>query len=296
LPAIHTLRDERKNETATAAPVSAPAKEHAMKKNIVFFLLTVIPLIGCGIPEEEHNAALQNIEKLTTDLDAATAANTKLSSDLDALRAENTTLKNRLEELGENVQKLLGEKGVLADDLAATREREERLRKEQAAQKERLAKYRQVIEKFQSLVTSGKLKIRIVRGRMVVEMASNILFPSGKAALHDEGQAALAELAAILRTIDARDFQVAGHTDNVPIKSRQFPSNWELSTARSVTVVKFLQSQGVNPTNLSAAGYAEYMPAADNVTEAGKSQNRRIEIILMPNLDELPDLSGLGMN
>ena len=64
-----------------------------------------------------------------------------------------------------------------------------------------MAKYRKVIEKFQKLVTSGKLKIRIVRGRMVVEMASNILFPSGKAALHDEGEKALEELAAILKTI-----------------------------------------------------------------------------------------------
>lgn len=267
-----------------------------MKKYFAFALLSLVPLIGCGVPEEEHNAALQKIEKLTADLNASNSVTTKLSADLETMRAENMTLKNRLEELGENVQKLIGEQGVLASDLAATKEREDRLRKEQAAQKERLAKYRQVIEKFQKLVSSGKLKIRIVRGRMVVELASNILFPTGKASLSDEGKAALAELAGILQTIDARDFQVAGHTDNVPIKSNQFPSNWELSTARSVAVVKFLQERGVKPTNLSAAGYAEYMPAAKNDTEAGKTQNRRIEIILMPNLDELPDLSGLGMN
>ncbi|MCU0661595.1 MAG: OmpA family protein [Myxococcota bacterium] len=267
-----------------------------MKKFLPFTFLCLVPLIGCGIAEEEHNAALQKIEKLTSDLNASNSANTKLSTDIETLRAENATLKNRLEELGENVQKLLGEKGLLADDLAATKEREARLRNEQKAQKERLDKYRKVIEKFQKLVSSGKLKIRIVRGRMVVEMDSNILFPTGKATLSDVGKVALGELSSILKTIDARDFQVAGHTDNVPIKSKGFASNWELSTQRAVTVVKFFQEQGVNPKNLSAAGYAEYMPAAPNTNEDGKSQNRRIEIVLMPNLDELPDLSGLGMN
>lgn len=267
-----------------------------MKNRFVFAFSFLIPFIGCGIPEEEHHAALQSIERLTADLNAADSANNKLSSDLQVLRAENATLKNRLEELGENVQKLLGEKGVLADDLAATREREERQRREQAAQMERLAKYREAVDKFRSLVRSGKIKLRVSRGRMLVEMASSLLFPSGKATLYDEGEAVLLELATILQAIDARDFQVAGHTDDAPIKSRQFSSNWDLSTARAVSVVEFFQSQGVNPAHLSAAGYAEYMPEADNAAEEGKNQNRRIEIIFMPNPDELPDLSSLGMH
>jgi chemotaxis protein MotB len=251
--------------------------------------------VACGIPEEEYNAKVLEANELKKQLDAANQSNADLSAKVEALQVENGTLANRLSELGENVQKLLGEKGALATDLAATREREARLRKEQEAQRARMAKYRKVIEKFQALVTSGKLKIRIVRGRMVVEMASNILFPSGKADLHDEGKNALAELAAILKTIPDRDFQVAGHTDNVPIRSKRFKSNWELSTARAVTVVKFLQEAGVGPARLSASGYAEYQPAADNNTEAGKAANRRIEIVLMPNLDELPDLSGLDV-
>jgi chemotaxis protein MotB len=79
----------------------------------------------------------------------------------------------------------------------------------------------------------------------------------------------------------------------VPITSGKFPSNWELSTARAVSVVTFLQEMGVNPAYLAAAGYGEYNPAADNTSEDGKAQNRRIEITLMPNLNELPDLSDL---
>ncbi len=261
------------------------------KARLLVVSLALMVLAGCGIPEEQYNAKVMEAEKLKQDLDAATAANNKLNEQVQLLRAENQTLANRLAELGENVQKLLGEKGALADDLAATREREARLRREQEAQRARMAKYRKVIEKFQALVSSGKLKIRIVRGRMVVEMSSNILFPSGKAKLHEEGEEALGELAGILQTIRDRDFQVAGHTDNVPIRTGRFKSNWELATARAVTVVKFLQEGGVDPVHLSASGYAEYQPAATNETEEGKAQNRRIEIVLMPNLDELPDMS-----
>jgi chemotaxis protein MotB len=248
-------------------------------------------LAACGPTEEEFNAKVMEINRLKGDLETSNAANAKLDEEVALLRAENQTLGTRLADLGENVEKLLGEKGTLASDLAATREREARLRAEQEAQKARMAKYRQVIEKFQSLVTSGKLKIRIVRGRMVVEMASSILFPSGKAKLHEEGAVALAELAGILATITDRDFQVAGHTDDLPIHTAKFPSNWELANARGVTVVKFLHGNGVDPTHLSAAGYAEFQPAAGNETEEGRAENRRIEIVLMPNLDELPDLT-----
>jgi chemotaxis protein MotB len=253
--------------------------------------LAAFVAVACGIPEEEYNAKLADIDKLKDDLDKSNAAGMQLAEELELLRTENQTLGARLAELGENVEKLLGEKSNLATDLAATKEREAQLKAEKEAQHKRMAKYRQVIDKFQKLVSSGKLKIRVVRGRMVVEMASSILFPSGKSKLHEEGEIALAELAGILRTIRDRDFQVAGHTDNVPIRTRQFPSNWELSAARAVSVVKFLQESGVKPAHMSASGYAEYQPAANNDTTEGKAENRRIEIVLMPNLDELPDLT-----
>ena len=263
---------------------------------LTVLVLVAVGAAACGIPEEEYNAKVTEVNNLKEQLAAAGQTNDKLSEELAVLKVENKKLANRLGELGENVQKLLGDKNALATDLAETREREAKLKKEQEAQKARMSKYRQVIEKFQKLVTSGKLKIRIVKGRMVVQMSSNILFPSGSAELLDEGKVALTELASILATIGDRAFQVAGHTDNVPINSKRFPSNWELSTARAVTVVKFLQEHGVSPELLSASGYAEYQPAASNDTEAGKQQNRRIEIVLMPNLDELPDLSGLGLS
>jgi chemotaxis protein MotB len=260
---------------------------------IVGGLIAALLAAGCGIKEEVYNAKVMEAERLKKELEAANQAQKGLEEQLALVRQENLTLSTKLSELGQDVAKLLGEKGALATDLQATRDREARLKKEQEAQRARMAKYRQVIEKFQSLVSSGKLKIRIVRGQMVVEMASNILFATGKADLSDEGKIALGELAKILTTITDRNFQVAGHTDNVPIESKKFPSNWELSSARAVTVVKFLQDSGVKPVQLSAAGYAEYAPAQTNDSEEGRTANRRIEITLMPNLDELPDLSGL---
>jgi chemotaxis protein MotB len=91
-----------------------------------------------------------------------------------------------------------------------------------------------------------------------------------------------------------RHFLVAGHTDNIPIKSKKFASNWELSTARAVEVVKLLVDSGMKPSQIGAAGYAEFDPAAPNATPDGQKQNRRIEIVVEPNLSELPSLEGIG--
>ncbi len=265
-------------------------------QRVAILVFVATGMLACGVKQEIYDAKALEAKKLAEQLGACEDGSAKLNEELEAMKVQNASYEKRLLELGEDLTKLQGEKGALATDLKETQERERKLRAEQEAQKARMAKYRKVIEKFQALVTSGKLKIRIVRGRMVVEMSSNILFPSGKDQLLDDGKKALEELAAILKTITDRDLQVAGHTDNVPIRSNKFKSNWELSTARAVTVVKFLQDQGVKPTLLSAAGYSEYQPAASNDTEEGKANNRRIEVILMPNLDELPDLSGLGLN
>ena len=97
----------------------------------------------------------------------------------------------------------------------------------------------------------------------------------------------------ILKSIPDRKFQVAGHTDSDRIRTRRFPSNWELSTARAVNVAKYMQQMGMKPERLSAAGYAQYSPVAPNDSPENKALNRRIEIVLQPNLAELPSLQGL---
>jgi chemotaxis protein MotB len=115
-----------------------------------------------------------------------------------------------------------------------------------------------------------------------------VLFDSGKTVIKPAGQTALARVAQVLAGITDRKYQVAGHTDDVPIHSARFPSNWQLSTARAVEVVNFLITGGMKAQQLSAAGYGEFDPVAPNDTPENRALNRRIEIVLEPNLADLP--------
>ena len=128
---------------------------------------------------------------------------------------------------------------------------------------------------------------------MLIALESDVLFDSGKTNLKPAGQTALAKVAQVLAGITDRKYQVAGHTDDVPIHTARFPSNWELSTARAVEVVNFLIANGMKPQQVSAAGFGEFDPVAANDSPEHRAQNRRIEIVLQPNLSELPSLDSL---
>lgn len=239
-------------------------------------VLSVALLAGCGVPQEKYDADMKALQdQIAQSQDQLANANAELAG----LRSEKGNLEAQLDQLQKDIDRLSGESSANA--------------KLAAAAKKRLDTFQKMLERFRSMVESGKLKIKIVNNKMVVEMASAILFPSGSDKLSDEGVEALTQVAGILAEIKDRTFQVAGHTDNVPIKNRHFKSNWDLSSARAVSVVKHLVENGVPQGNISAAGYGETQPVGDNATEEGKAQNRRIEIVLQPNLDELPDLSSL---
>ena len=173
----------------------------------------------------------------------------------------------------------------------------EELRAEHAEAEKRLAVFKSLTEKFQKMIDSGKLQIILRHGRMVVKLPASVLFASGSAELSKDGKDALRDVAGILRQVPDRRFMVAGHTDNVPIDPKAVPpspfkNNLELSTARALTVAQQLISSGMNPARLVAAGYSAYEPVATNGNEAGRQENRRIEIVLMPNVTELPMLPG----
>ncbi len=256
-------------------------------------LVLALASLGCG-PSDEQVAAERRVRELTAELEQARQQREALENRLAAMTAQNAELANRLRALGQDVE---GLQGTLSDTQRALEELRARERQAQA----RLAQFRQMIERFRSMIASGQLRVRIVRGRMVVELPEGVLFESGEADLKEAGQATLTQVAQILNQIPNRSFQVAGHTDNVPIRSRRFPSNWHLSTARAVNVARFMIEQGIDASRISAAGYAETQPADANATSTDaandtpeeRAQNRRIEIVLLPNLDELPDLSSL---
>jgi chemotaxis protein MotB len=183
---------------------------------------------------------------------------------------------------------LLNTQGVEAQRL---RGRLDQLAAIEAEIRERNRIYEEVLGRFRSLIDSGRLSVSIVQGRMVINLPQDILFGSGSADLGRDGRETLSEIASVLTEFGDRRFQVEGHTDDDPISTAQFPSNWELSAARALSVVKLLVDRGVSPELVSGAGYGEFQPVATNETEEGQRLNRRIEIVMLPNLDVIADSS-----
>jgi chemotaxis protein MotB len=118
------------------------------------------------------------------------------------------------------------------------------------------------------------------RGLVVRVLTDQLLFASGQATLQPAGFPLLNEVAQLLNVDKSHPITVEGHTDNIPISSSQYPSNWELSTDRATTVVRYLIAKGVNRERLGAVGYADLHPLASNATAAGRAKNRRVEIVL----------------
>jgi chemotaxis protein MotB len=242
-------------------------------------------------------AKLTDLERRFADtqaqLTAMTGERDKLRKSLDDTTALAGQLKSRLEKLGQNVDRLTAEKGQLATGLQDAKTRLEELRKQKAAAEARAATFRDLVQRLRAMIDNGQLKVVIRDGRMLIALPNDVLFDSGKTDIKPQGQEALAKVAQVLATLTDRRFLVAGHTDNVPIRSGRFKSNWELSAARAIEVTQFMVAKGMKPQALAAAGYSEFDPVSANDTPEHKAQNRRIEIVLQPNLSDLPSLEGI---
>jgi chemotaxis protein MotB len=146
--------------------------------------------------------------------------------------------------------------------------------------------YDQLVNDMQAEIAQGQIQITRLADRLNVSMVDRILFPSGEAEITPAGYRILHRVGDVLKTAEGKVIRVEGHTDNVAISERlqrTFPSNWELSTSRASNVVRFLQdSVGIDPSRLQAVGLSQYHPVATNETAQGRSQNRRIEIALLP--------------
>jgi chemotaxis protein MotB len=150
--------------------------------------------------------------------------------------------------------------------------------------------YDQLVQDMQSEIAQGQIQITRLADRLSVSMVDRILFPSGEADITPAGIRILQRVGNVLKTTQNKVIRVEGHTDNVAISDRlkgTFATNWELSTTRASNVVRFLQDTvGIDPTRLQAVGLSEYHPIASNATVKGRSQNRRIEIALLPNMED----------
>lgn len=209
---------------------------------------------------------------------------TELRTERDKTHARDEQRDKRLAELNEE---LASTKVALTN----AEQKLDELAEKRADALKNMREFREMAARFKRMIDSGRLKITIRRGRMVVDLPAQVLFDSGSAELSAEGKKALREVARILRKVRGKRFIVGGHTDNVKINKRKSPysSNWALSAARAVTVTETLIRSGLRPAHLVAAGYGPYDPVARNSSEAGRQDNRRIEIILEPKLRELPE-------
>ena len=188
---------------------------------------------------------------------------------------ENTRLKEHIGYLTQRLE---------ADVAKISKEKEEEIAKARTTQTE-------MVKTLQKEVELGQIKITQLADRLSINIVDKILFPSGEQGITEEGRRVLKRVGAVLFQAKDKTFRIEGHTDNVPTGKALrniFPSNWELSTARATNVVRFLQeSAGIDPAALEAVGMGEYHPIASNKTPQGRSQNRRIEIILFPRVGAL---------
>ncbi len=144
----------------------------------------------------------------------------------------------------------------------------------------------ELVSELKGEIADKTVQVERIRDQLRVDLVDEVLFDSGEATLKPAGTLVFGKIGAVLAKSGDRRVEVQGHTDNVPITgalAKRFATNWELSAARATNVVRFLQDQAkLDPTRLSAAGYAEFRPRGPNDTEAGRRQNRRIEILLVP--------------
>ncbi len=223
--------------------------------------------------QEEHtqlktyyNNLLTNSGKLNRDLAEQQERLLQLQSTLDIKKKENEALLTDLQEREKKVNEL--EKAIAEKDKAV---------------QDLMARVKEALLNF----TGNDLSVEVKNGKVYVSLASKLLFNTASYDVGTKGESALVQLAEALKSSSDINVLVEGHTDNVPISSKSIKDNWDLSVLRATSITRILTRAGVDPTRVTAAGRSYYQPVTSNETSDGKAKNRRTEIILTPDLDEL---------
>lgn len=226
-----------------------------------------LSLSACGVSQKEFaakDAELQKYQKMYGEQSA---------------RSEQ--LQNKVAELDVNLVATQAQLKAVADEKAQAEARASQLAVSNA-QRERLAL------SLQRQIESGQVEISELRGKMTVKLKDKVLFASGSAALNRDGKKVLDAIADAFKELHDRNVVVAGYTDDRPVgKEGAFKDNWDLSTARAVSVVRYLSVKGVDQAMMGAIGFSQYRPVAPNDTAANRSLNRRIEIALT-SMEDVP--------
>jgi chemotaxis protein MotB len=206
-----------------------------------------------------------------------------LENDLAATQEQVNEKNDEIRKLEKKRMELMGQIAEMENQI---KEKEDALKEKNEVIDEMASTRKSIEDSLKDQIASKQVKLESLEGKLKITFVDKILFNSGSAKINQAGRQSLLSLADILKQEPDQLIVVEGHTDNVGVgKSLQnvYPTNWELSTARATAVVRFLQDKAeIQPERLSAVGYSYYKPIADNDTEEGRAQNRRIEIILVP--------------
>jgi chemotaxis protein MotB len=247
-------------------------------RRAVWLACAALAATACVTPQR-YDAEVARQRALSYDLVACKRGMLDASKDREKMLVERAAIDAERAELMKQIESERA--GVSALHQALEAERTARLLKEEEI--ERMSgTYKGLVESLQAELKSGQIEIEELKGRLQVRAMDKILFDSGSTEIKPEGKKVLAKVAAGIKGVTDREVHVEGHTDNVPIRTARFASNWDLSVARAVTVAKFLAASGVSEKRLAATGYGEFRPLASNDDAAGRQRNRRIEITLEP--------------
>lgn len=161
---------------------------------------------------------------------------------------------------------------------------------ELSRQLDELSQTRKLLEeRLAAEINDNQVKLEMMEKGLVISFVADVLFDSGKAKIKPEAYAVLDKVARVLQeNVPQLNVGIEGHTDNIPIKYSSWKSNWELSSARALSVLHYLtDKKGISPERLSAVGYGEYHPVASNDTKAGRRENRRVEIVILPQVTKV---------
>lgn len=262
-----------------------------MRKSFLFLMLLAIApslfLTSCGPSKKlmASNAQVDMLQKDSLDtqrqLKECNAQVISLINDKHALENENASVLGDLKDLT----------AVSNLTIAEQAERLNNVQTMLQSQKTRMDNLKTLISEALMNFEADELSVYMENGKVHVSLEEKLLFKSGSDIVDPKGKQALKSLANVLTTNKNIIVLIEGHTDNIPIKTKQFQDNWDLSTARAASIVRILTIDNLfDSKRISASGYSQYHPVQTNDTVEGRAANRRTEIILSPDLKELDQL------
>jgi chemotaxis protein MotB len=278
---LRTERDELRKDVAEQRQYNADLKQRIQ------------------IVDARNKVLIDLVKGLTRSVEGATGADTSqvlqpAHSSLRALDKDLEALLASVQHSREDMDAERAQRAALAQELAQAKQTIESSRAEEASSTARAQTLRDLLAQLNPLVESGALQVRLMRNRLLLQLPETALFEDAAANLTNPGKSVLDQVARVLNSAGDREFQIGGHTDSTPPHGGRFRNNWQLSSVRALNVMLYLIDRGVPKARLSAAAYADTQPFADEATPEGRKTNRRVEIVLLPNLDELPDMSLLS--